>query len=686
MEWRRFAIYYTSILSYQRKVSFISRCQINTFLKLPIGFKMQRVLFLLFDFLFFIGFLSLFFGETNQKFFRNDAIGLGVFLFLIYFFWNLRKRKYSFLSFFHLLFVILLSNFVFFKLAEYDPIQLLPEKLAIKLTMFFWACVLLYYHTKSSEKEFLTFGSILAVLPCFVTSNFMSYPVVPIGFALALVIRNQESIYENFTWLLLLSTFAFVYWIIKDWYDDFALIRILLLFEVMVFVSFARTWKDSMKQTIVDGLLLVFLINAVILAIKMFLEPNFRISNYREDLFLIPVSLIGSNSFLVLGLAVHSIRSENRFKNLFYFAVLIFASLLLMISVSRISILSVGLLAFIIIWNQRSRSVRKFLSIFAVPVIVVYLIILLYSEKTLFDLGTIGIRFSIWKLHLFSTIANAPLFGLGFNPEKIIPFLDIRYLSLADFRFVQDYIIHFHTFPLAHNLYFQILSSVGIVGLLLFFYFLLIYLFRFAKSHSEYSAKDKLLFFILIVWLVHEFMDFSSLEVANVFFWGMVLVGINKTNKNESNQSKPIKQIFSKTFLVFSLLMLISFSLRFGFVEQSIFKYHKDVQLSTFYEFQPKNTGFVKKIENQNLSLLKNWKIQFLGARYFFLELALAKNTELEPSLLVQCFQTMPRQELCAANLMTYVLKQKNMDNALILSRYLLSAKDPFGIYTRDFL
>ncbi|WP_167483097.1 O-antigen ligase family protein [Leptospira noumeaensis] len=580
----------------------------------------------------------------------------------------------------------MLSNFVFFKLAEYDPIQLLPEKLTIKLTMFFWAVVLLYYHAKSSEKEFLTFGSILAVLPCFVTSNFMSYPVVPIGFALALVIRYQDSISENFTWLLLLSTAAFIYWIIKDWYDDFALIRILLLFEVMIFVSFARTWKESMKQIIVDGLLLVFLINAIILAVKMFLEPNFRISNYREDLFLIPVSLIGSNSFLVLGLAVYSIRSENRFKNLFYFAVLIFASLLLMISVSRISILSVGLLAFIIIWSQRSSSVRKFLSILAVPVIVFYLIFLLYSEKTLFDLGTIGIRFSIWRLHFFSTIANAPLFGLGFNPEKIIPFLDIRYLSLADFRFVQDYIIHFHTFPLAHNLYFQILSSVGIVGLLFFFYFLFIYLYRFVKGYSEYSAKDRLLFFILIVWLVHEFMDFSSLEVANVFFWGMVLVGVTRINKNENRQTKPIKPIFSKTFLVFSFLLLISFSLRFGFVEQSIFKYHKDVQLSTFYEFQPKNNSLVKKIENKNVSLLKNWKIQFLGARYFFLELALAKDTELEPSLLVQCFQTMPRQELCAANLMTYVLKQKNMDNAMTLSRYLLSAKDPFGIYTRDFL
>ncbi|PJZ45476.1 O-antigen ligase family protein [Leptospira brenneri] len=647
---------------------------------------MHRFSLLLFDFFFFFVLLSLFFGETNQKFFRNDAIGLGLFVFALYFFWNVRKKKYSFVSFFHLLFVILLSNFVFFKLAEYDPIQLLPEKLAIKLTMFFWAIVLLYTHFKYPEKEFLTFGSVLAVLPCFVTSNFMSYPVIPIGFALALIVRHQESVFERFTWFLFLSTFVFIYWIIRDWYDDFALIRVLLLFEVLLFISFARNWKDKMKQVIVDGLLLVFLINALILVIKMLLEPNFKLNNYREDLFLIPVSLIGSNSFLVLGLAVYSMSSSSRIKNLFYLGVIGFASLLLMISVSRISIVSVGLFAFTIVLNQRSNFVRKILWISSIPLIIIYLSFLIYSEKTLFDLGTIGIRFSIWKLHFFSTITNAPLLGLGFNPEKIIPFLEVRYLSFVDFNFVKEYMIHFHTFPLAHNLYFQMLSSIGIIGVLIFLCFLVFFIVQFVKKYSDYLPKDRLLFLILLIWLIHEILDFSSLEIANVFFLAMLFVSASKLIKVEQVTETPIGNPLTKAFLFFSFLLLLLFSLRFSFVEQSIFRFHKDVQLSTFYEFQAKDNPNSRKHEGRNFDLIKNWKVQFLGERYFFLELALANGTNAEPSLLTQCFETMPRQELCFANLMAYALKQKNMDNEILLSRYLLSAKDPFGIYTRDFL
>lgn len=647
---------------------------------------MKRILLLLFDFLFFFGFLSLFFGETNQKFFRNDAIGLGFFLFSIYFIWNYKKRKSSFSSLFHLLFVILLSNFVFFKLAEYDPIQLLPEKLAIKLFMFFWALGLIYLHSKYSEKDFFSFGSILAILPCFVTSNFMSYPVIPIGFALALTIRHQEALKERISWFLVIGMGAFLYWIIKDWYDDFALIRILLLFEVLIFVSIAKAWKEEIKQTVVDGLLLGFLINAVILSIKMFLEPNFSISAYREELFLIPVSLIGSNSFLVLGLAVYSIHLGNRYKNLFYFAVLIFASFLLMISVSRISILSVGLLVFLIMWNQRSNSVKKILLVVGIPVILFYVLFSIYSEKILLDIGTIGIRLSIWKLHFFSTFANAPMFGLGFNPEKIIPFLDVRYLSIADFESVKDYMIHFHTFPLAHNLYFQMLSSVGIVGVIIFFYFVITFQFRFFKNYNKFSSKEKLLVSVLSIWLVHEFLDFSSLEVANVFFLGMVVVCLWNSTFDKENKKEITNPIFSKVYLTISFFILLLFSIRFSFVEQSIFRYYKDVQLSAFYEFQPKSNAALRPLRDPNPKLLNYWKMRFLGERYFFLELALAVGSEAESDLLVQCFESMPRKELCSANLMAYVIKQQNMENALHMSRYFLSTKDPFGIYTRDFL
>ncbi|XDD52778.1 O-antigen ligase family protein [Leptospira sp. WS4.C2] len=647
---------------------------------------MKRISFLLFDFLFFLGFLSLFLGETNQKFFRNDAIGLGFFLFSVYFIWNYSKKRNSLTSLFHLLFVILLSNFVFFKLAEYDPIQLLPEKLAIKLSMFFWALGIIYLHAKCSEKDFFAFGSIFAILPCFVTSNFMSYPVIPIGFALGLLVRHQESFEKNVSGYIIIGSLGFVYWIWKDWYDDFALIRILLLFEVIVFVSIARTWKDSIKQRIVDGLMIVFLINAIVLSVKMYFEPNFKIGAYREDVFLIPVSLIGSNSFLVLGLAVYSIHADHKYKNMFYIGVLIFASFLLMVSVSRISILSVGLLVFFIIWNQRSNFGRRILSFLSLPLMLLYIMFLIYSEKTLLDIGTIGIRFSIWKLHFFSTLTNAPVFGLGFNPEKIIPFLDIRYLSIADFDFVKEYMIHFHTFPLAHNLYFQMLSSVGVVGLFVFFYFVSVSLFRFLRRYTTSSPREKILASILVIWLLHEFLDFSSLEIANVFFLGIIPVCIHNPDLEIEKNKIILNPFFSKIFLTISFFILLLFSIRFGFVEQSIFKHHKDVQLSTFFEFQAKTNPSLRNIGAQNSELLKNGKMHFLGERYFFLELALAAGTERESGLLVQCFETMPRKELCFANLMNYVSKQQNMENSIHMSRYFLSAQDPFGIYTRDFL
>ncbi|TGL61149.1 O-antigen ligase family protein [Leptospira jelokensis] len=649
---------------------------------------MKRNFILIFDIIYFLGFLTLFFGDTNQKFFRNDAIGFGILFFLIYYFLTFKSKKHTLYSYFHLLFVILLSNYVFFKLAEYDPIQLLPEKLAIKLMMVFWNVFILHQHMYVSEMDFRKFGSIFAIVPCFVFSNFITFPVIPIGIAIGLCFRNHSFKNINLTiqWIVF---FGFlIFWFFRDWTDDFALNRVILLAEVSILYLLLKSSDRSLKYRLIDSVLIIFFLNALILISKMFLDVEFKVDSYKEDLYLIPVSLIGSNAFLILVLTVMSFRGKNKIKNAFYLMVLLFAALLLLLSVSRISILSVCIFVIYYIWSQRKSKVTRVLYAILAILLGIFILYLGYNEKSIMSFGTLGIRFSIWKLHILATLKNAVLTGFGFHSERIIPFVSLSELPISDFALVKDYIIHFNTYPLAHNLYFQILSSTGTLGLLMFFIWFLLATVQYLRNYHRFNQRAHMVYLVLLIWLVHESLDFSSLEIANFFILCLLFGDLASSGIEEKSEDRNFKGVFVSSFVVLFFLTLFLFSLRFSYIEQLSFKYHKNIQLSTFYEFRPASESAAQSIHDKVNLNVGDYEIRFFGERYFFLKHALSYRSQYESNQLNQCFQYISRKELCYANLLSYIdrLDDQNKGHYKLAIQALLASTDPFGIYSKDFL
>ncbi|TGN03720.1 O-antigen ligase domain-containing protein [Leptospira bandrabouensis] len=665
----------------------LKECLKNIYLKPPIGCKMKSKFSIFFDIFYLVLFFFQFFGETNQRFFRNDAVGIGCLFVVIYAIWLRKKKHFSFYSLGHLFLIILLSNFVFFKIAEYDPIQLFPEKLVIKLTMIIWNSIILFQHFRSNEAEFNMFGPLLAILPCFACINFMLYPVVPIGFAIGLMIRNSDIKEIQFSKSFILFFLIVLLWIFRDWSDDFALVRILLFSEVVIILSLVNSLGREFRQKLIDHILIIFLINSVILLSKMYLDSEFKINSYREDLFLIPVSLLGSNSFLILGLLALSFHESNWRFRVFYLTVLFVSCFFLLLSLSRISIISTGLLFLYIVWEQQKEKINLKFVAFAFISLLLAFVFLLLSEKSLLNVETIGVRFSIWKLHMLSTIYNKPIFGFGFNSEKLIPFVENLKISALDFALVEDYMSHFKTFPLAHNLYFQIFSSTGIFGFSVF----LIWIFSFFKySHKNVAVvnlRKNLPKAILLIWLIHEILDFSSLEIANILILGLLALDVK--NAGKSNVKDKESQQVSKTIMVFMgfyFFLFLFFSYRFSKIEQQIFKNHKNIHLSTFLEFTP--TGIIPKginLDSDSKGLSRS-EIFMFGERYFFLQLALAYSTANEPKILQQCFDFVSRKEICYAKLMNYIVNEEPLAEYSDSIKILLSISDPFGIYLRNFL
>ncbi|EOQ88062.1 O-antigen ligase [Leptospira yanagawae serovar Saopaulo str. Sao Paulo = ATCC 700523] len=654
---------------------------------------MKQRLIYFFDFFYVYFFFLLFLGETNQKFFRNDAIGFALLFVIIYLFVYLRKgkKKLNYESILHLILTVLLCNFTFFKIAEYDPIQLLPEKLVIKLTMVFWNGVIFYQHYRNSGKDFYLLGSLLAIIPCFVSNNFTMYPIVPIGFAIWLMIR-----YSNFETLKITNLISIficfaLFWIVRDWADDFALVRIFLLLEVFFIILLIRGEGKEFRQTLINHALLIFLINSTILIIKMLVDKEFKISSFHEDIFLIPVSLIGSNTYLILGLTSISFSNVSNEKKLvlFYFFVLLVAIFFLLTSYSRISIASSILLVLFFLWFKNKLQINLRMSFLFISLIVVSFVVLAFSEKSFFNIETVGIRYSIWKLHFLNTVFNQPILGFGFNSERLLPFVDDLQILPLDFYLVKDYINHFNTYPLAHNLYFQIISSIGLIGFGLFV-ISLIYLFKKSLTYkSTLRSKNSIPFAVLVIWLIHEVLDFSSLEIGNVFILGLVIVELNGRKINTTIEK--LNLMFGTLIRVITFMFLFIYlvlSLRFSKTEQMIFKYHKDIKLTTFTEFNRVNQYLNANHLGNDLKQLNDFEILLLGNRYFYLNLNLAKYSYYESIYLNQCFQHISRKELCYANLLSYIerLDDKNKEKYKSAIQILLASTDPFGIYSKDFL
>lgn len=620
-------------------------------------------------------------SHTNQKNFRIDLLGLGLFLFIIYtsFHWRsfLReKRKY-----WDLFLTILLTCFVFLKIAEYDPVQVLPQKMGIKVISFLWILFLLVTFKKLSENNFSIIGPFLAIIPAISFGDFMAYPSVPIAFAIVMGGRNlkyyRTTKFSTFYFPLLLIMLL----IVKDWWDDFALQRAILVLEGFILFRLFSIWERPKTLFFLKSCVLYFILNSCFLIWKILQDPNFQFTSYHEDIFLIPVSLLASNALLISGVSVIIWLEPKQSQLQKYLIILaVFISIAFLgVTISRNSILSFVVFVTIYFLFLGSPKRKLYGTIFVFSLLVLGIFIFLKTEKSIFSLGTTTVRLSIWSFYILATLKSNPFFGFGLFPENKIPFSITDVSGTNSALFIRDYILNFNSFPLAHNLYVQGFGSFGIIGFLLVLGWLVYIVYAKRQFLRTLWTNNSAIWCLLLVWALHELYDFNTLEISNIFLLVGVFALIEFPFDKESVEKRPNP---SKYAIILIIAVLIASSFRFSLVEHFTLKYSKYVIPHNFEFFLPKET-----YTNQasiEIPVRNSLTYHFLGNKFFFLNLATAQTEVSQSKLIEKCFQYQILPAICYSKLIRYQEQYDVFPGLLNLTEYFLSLNDPFEIYKRE--
>nr|BCB22755.1 glycosyltransferase [Erysipelothrix tonsillarum] len=220
-----------------------------------------------------------------------------------------------------------------------------------------------------------------------------------------------------------------------------------------------------------------------------FLGGNYRIAGYSEDANYLAINSI---IMLVLSLRNYNIKKFNEEK-IISIVMILCSIILILLSASKTillgSIISLGLL-YINKKYKKKLTLKLIIGIIGVSIIVAF-------NKSLFTLGpSMTNRLYLWdrSLELFK---NHPLVGGGLT--------SIRHLG-----FDQGWVVH------SHSTYIQVVSELGLVGLMLFvslistqlnsikdnYYIYLSYIFIIAASTLDLSYTNYMVFFIFIIPLI----------------------------------------------------------------------------------------------------------------------------------------------------------------------------------------
>ncbi|XDD45031.1 O-antigen ligase family protein [Leptospira sp. WS39.C2] len=648
---------------------------------------MKRFYPFVFDFLLLVGIILLFQSYTNQKNFKLDVIGLGIFSFLCNLIFYRKTIKVDPYRFFTLFLVILLTCFVFLKIAEYDPIQIFPQKLGIKLVTLVWILFILISFNRLTKDQFSVIGPLLSIVPVISFINFMAYPSVPIYIALLLSFRGYIFHNKHVVKFPIIVLVLFFIILSRDWWDDFGLQRGVLLFEAFLFFHLIRNWENNLLVYFLKSCILFFLLNSIFIFWGIAFDSNFHIASYKEDVYLIPVSLLASNALLVVMMCVLFWLLPNQKKIEKVFLVLAFLSAILWfgITVSRNSIVSFLIFISLILYSgQDSERKKKITYILSIVILIVGCFLFFFSQKSIFNLASSAVRLSIWGFYVLNTFVTHPLIGFGLYPENKISFASSNQIDLLSMQYIKEYIANFESFPLAHNLYVQFFGTFGIIGTVL----VLLYIFKSVLENQKVVRyfKDSNLWvsISLGVWLLHEMYDFNSIEISNLF----VLVGIMALYKTDIKNINP--QTYSTNSNVFkfgfiaSLLLLLTISFRFAYVDHYTLKYAKLVTPHNF-EFYKSRNDVVNQIEAK-LPTFSKGDYQFFGNKFFFYNFAAQNDMNSKLEHLKYCFELQKYPAICYSKLIGLQNEEQYYSELKPTFRFFLSLYDPFDIYKRESL
>ncbi len=629
----------------------------------------------------FVIFFGLFFSKTGQKVLRLEllVLGVSVYIFFIFFkYFKIRKLE------FHLdyLFCLLITLLVFLRWAEYDPLQVFPQKLSLKIVCAFWLVALTTLRIRLVDSDFLKIGILISLIPCFALSFYHPYPFLILGLGLFFIIREDDIKVLFQTWT---STFLFIIsilFMIIEWNSDFGLKRACTILLAVFFFHIIRSLNEYQKKTWLHFYTFLYFFFFLMLVVLFGKNSNFQIFKMHETLFRIPINIIGSHSLLIFIIGLVYFVSKNNKPEKFYLFFLMVSSLtLILITGSRVSMVSVILAFFLIlifVFQQNHKG-----KIFGFSFFVLLVLAYLFSKigKSFSNLDSTLVRLNIWRLHTIATFQNAPFFGFGLFPEESILFTNLESLPKETFATIQFYLDHFNSHPLAHNLYFQIFSSLGLVGVLGFIVLFFILLYQINLSWKNLQITGKAFMVLVLVWLLHELLDFNSLELPNAILLAGLLSFLPLGKKSLLSA---VDQGLQKRILLgtkFVLLLLFGLVLvRWTLVEENSYVYKDKIVESNFYHFELVNRGI-----SDDLTGPTPLKYRLFGDKFYFQELALSKGSSKEGEILNACFDFKRHTAYCYYRILDFQKRNGLLKDWDQLFLYFLQEEDPFGIYRKKF-
>lgn len=164
--------------------------------------------------------------------------------------------------------------------------------------------------------------------------------------------------------------------------------------------------------------------------------------------------------------------------------------------------------------------------------------------------GSMAVRFDLWQTGLQS-FYKKPLLGYGLENQKEI-YVTYYKTDFALFARPNTYSDR------AHNLILDILLTTGIIGLLIFGYFLYKVFYNLFKAlnNSKYETLSVFLIWSLSVYLVSLLFNFS-ITVTNIYFWFIVALSFTVTD-NKIFVVKTEKAVFdlAKIILVSGVALI----------------------------------------------------------------------------------------------------------------------------------
>ncbi|WP_411823105.1 O-antigen ligase family protein [Leptospira sp. 'Mane'] len=636
--------------------------------------------------------LYFFFSPTSHPIFRFEifAVTLTVaFAFSLYAYFYLKSDPKKILDL--ILFLVLLGLSAV-KWGEYDPLRVLPEKASVKITFLFWAVLLIYNFRKSTSSEsFAKLGSIIAIFPNIALTAYNPNAIVPIclGLGYGLLPKDISEFYfpklrsKTALILILFILSAFISTLQGLDSENGLLQFYLFLIGGLVFVRGYYLSLDE-KEKVLSWLGFVFYIQCLFFLLKISLDPGFEFSFNKNNFYHIPVSLLGANSAIFACLfLVQFIRKNILLEKVYNAFSLGIALLFLGISGSRSSVLMFicfSVFIFGILVRKKFKVYHLFILILTIAALIFFN---QFNTKQLTNLDSTNIRFMIWKFHISNTFHLSPFWGFGLFPESQLLFLDTNLDSSSHYQTILDYVNEFKSFPLAHSLFIQLFSSLGLVGIVLLFILLFIWIKKVLKiTFIENSGIGRhALLGISLAWLVHEIFDFNSFEIPNLYAI-LLILGISIDSKNETKKIEAIeKKVFVILLVGFASLFFYK-SLQWNETESYIRKWTKLYLDSNFEFFQYNSKNKFAHIPETPVEI-ETWREHFLGEKYIHLQMARAKHQK-SPTYshyLALCFNKTNQKAFCYSELTHLLKEEKNNQTLLPFMNALLSIHDPYKIY-----